>query len=295
MLGIVFIGCVESSYILLSNLLKSGAHVSGVITMRSSTFNADFKSLEPLAAQYKIDCLCTQDINDASTIDFILNKKPDVIYCFGWSKLISQRILDIPPMGVVGFHPAALPSNKGRHPIIWALALGMKKIASTFFIMDAGADRGDIIIQAEIDIQYEDNAATLYTKVLDAAIMQMLAFTDGFRDGTIMKSQQNKNEGNTWRKRNRFDGQIDWRMSTEAIYNLVRALTHPYVGAHFIFNNREIKVWRCEEVKTSDYVNIEPGKVIKVNTDMDYFVKAYDGVIHVLLSDSVNLSEGEYL
>ena len=36
-------------------------------------------------------------------------------------------------MGVLGFHPSELPKNRGRHPLIWALALGLKKSASTFF------------------------------------------------------------------------------------------------------------------------------------------------------------------
>ncbi|MFQ8877714.1 MAG: hypothetical protein ACLR7N_03875 [Roseburia hominis] len=41
--------------------------------------------------------------------------------------------------------------------------------------------------------------------------------------------------GNVWRKRGKRDGEIDWRMSSRAIYNLVRALTKPYVGAHFVY------------------------------------------------------------
>lgn len=35
-------------------------------------------------------------------------------------------------------------------------------------------------------------------------------------------------------RRGVLDGQIDWRMSSRAIYNLVRALTRPYPGAHFL-------------------------------------------------------------
>ena len=48
---------------------------------------------------------------------------------------------------VIGFHLAAMPANRGRHPIIWALVLGLQETASTFFFMDEGADSGDIISQ----------------------------------------------------------------------------------------------------------------------------------------------------
>lgn len=78
------------------------------------------------------------DINDNSSVKFIRECNPDIIYCFGWSQLIKSEILNIPKLGVIGNHPAELPKNRGRHPIIWALALGLKQTASTFFIMNEG-------------------------------------------------------------------------------------------------------------------------------------------------------------
>lgn len=46
---------------------------------------------------------------------------------------------------LIGFHPANLPQNRGRHPIIWALFLSLQETASTFFMMDEDTDSGDII------------------------------------------------------------------------------------------------------------------------------------------------------
>ncbi len=292
---ILFIGCVESSFILLETLLKNGFKVSGIITMKQSALNADFKSLEPLAKAYGIESICTEDVNDDFTFDFIKKVNPDVIYCFGWSKLIGEKILRLPENGVVGFHPAELPENRGRHPLIWALALGLEKTASTFFIMDKGADTGDIISQQRIAIVYKDTAQTLYQKVLETACTQVVRITQAFADGTITRRPQMKKDGNTWRKRSKGDGQIDWRMSSRGIYNLVRALTHPYVGAHFVYDGKDIKVWACEELAAAGRENIEPGKILKVISNKDFFVKANDGIIHVLDSDPVELAEGDYL
>jgi methionyl-tRNA formyltransferase len=63
-------------------------------------------------------------------------------FCLGWSNLLKAEILKAAPLGVIGFHPAALPANRGRHPLIWALGLGLDETATTFFFMDKGADRG---------------------------------------------------------------------------------------------------------------------------------------------------------
>lgn len=292
---IVFIGCLKSSYTILECLLQNNYMIDGIVTMDSSPINADFHSLIPLAKKYRIDCFSTKNVNDTETLDFIKEKSPDIIYCFGWSRLIGREILSVPSCGVVGFHPAALPANRGRHPLIWALALGLKKTASTFFLMDEGADTGSIISQREIDIDYEDDAQSLYNKVLLTAKKQVLAFTEEFHNNHIMPIPQNIDDGNTWRKRGRMDGQIDWRMSCDGIYNLVRALTHPYVGAHFMWNDREIKVWKCNVISTRAYGNIEPGKVLSVHSSTDYIVKAYDGIVHITDSEEVKLSKGDYL
>ncbi|MBP3262365.1 formyltransferase family protein [Pseudobutyrivibrio sp.] len=291
----LFIGCVESSYVLLEAMFEAGYPVAGIVTMEQSAINADFKSLVPLAEKYNVPYICTKNVNDDETVGFIKNIAPEVIYCFGWSRLIGSEILALPKYGVVGFHPAALPCNKGRHPLIWALVLGLKETASTFFIMDEGADTGDIISQMPVAISDTDDAADLYAHVLEVAKKQVIEFTKAFAEERVEPKKQDPTAGNAWRKRGRADGQIDWRMSARAIYNLVRGLTHPYVGAHFMKGEAEVKVWKCQVIDTNDYANIEPGKIIKVNSQTDFVIKAYDGLVHVIDSDPVDLTEGEYL
>ena len=64
------------------------------------------------------------------------------------------------PLGVISSHPAALPANRGRHPILWALVLGLAETASTFLGMDDVADSCDDISQVRIRIDTFDNALT---------------------------------------------------------------------------------------------------------------------------------------
>lgn len=292
---IVYIGCVESSYKGLKTLLEAQKQVIGIITMETSTFNADFMDLSPLAKKYHIPCLYAKNINDLKVKDFIRTCSPDVIYCFGWSQLIHEEILAIPPYGVIGMHPAELPYNRGRHPLIWALALGLETTASTFFIMNAGADTGNIISQRKIKIKYTDYARDLYDRVMEAACEQILEFTNELENNDCVLKKQDIEIGNCWRKRGERDGTIDWRMSSRAIYNLVRALSYPYVGAQFMYKDKKIKVWKTEEIVDSRYSNIEPGKIVRYNSCSDFYVKAYDNIVHILECDEFDAKEGEYL
>ena len=144
---VVFIGTVEFSKRALEKLIKLNVNVIGVCTKKISDFNNDFSNLTPICKKNKIPIKYVKDINSKKNIEWIKSLAPDIIFCFGWSSLIKQELLNLPPMGVVGYHPAKLPQNRGRHPLIWTLVLGLKKSASSFFFMDQRADGGDILSQ----------------------------------------------------------------------------------------------------------------------------------------------------
>lgn len=294
MMKILFIGCVDSSRRLLQELIDEHKNVVGVITKKESNFNSDFFDLKPLCDQAHIPCCYVKNINDDDSMVFIKLLQPDIGFCFGWSQLLGETIINMFPQGVVGFHPAALPKNRGRHPIIWTLALGLTETASTFFMMSVGADEGDIVSQLRVPISYEDNAQTLYEKIMEKAVQQERELIKAFEKGTIQRIQQSIDDGNAWRKRRKADGEIDWRMSSRNIYNLVRSLSRPYVGAHFVYNGLEYKVWEVKEIKTDGLDNIEPGRVLGV-TKETLDIKVGEGGIRLIEFEHIDVKEGEYI
>ena len=96
------------------------------------------------------------------------------------------------------------------------------------------------------------------------------------------------------RKRNQKDGKIDFRMNSNSIYNLVRSLTKPYVGAHLEYNGESITIWKTEKLNFTEK-NIESGKVIESKAD-NLIVKTYDGAIKIVEHEFKELPKvGEYL
>ncbi|HTE46552.1 MAG TPA: formyltransferase family protein [Gemmatimonadaceae bacterium] len=225
---------------------------------------------------------------------WIADRKPDVIFCFGWSRLLKQRLLQLAPLGVVGFHPTLLPSNRGRHPLIWALALGLTESGSTFFFMGEGADDGDILSQDRVRIDQSDDAGFLYEKITRCALGQIDAFVPQLASGSFTRVPQDHQRANSWRKREKADGRIDWRMGSLTIHNLVRALARPYPGAHFIHQGREVTVWKTEVVGGVES-NIEPGRVIGVEATGPT-VKCGERAIKLIETEPAFVpSIGEYL
>lgn len=140
-LRIAFIGCVASSRVALLTLLSLPAtlcEVVGIMTMRSNRINSDHVDLSDLAGS-GIPLMFVEDaVGDIAQADWLREYEPDLIFCVGWSRLLSDSVLRVAPRGVVGFHPAALPENRGRHPLVWALVLGLRQTASTFSLWIQG-------------------------------------------------------------------------------------------------------------------------------------------------------------
>ncbi len=267
-MNIVLIGCVHSSWQFLQALLEMPQiTVVGVVSRRQSEHNADFVDLTPLCEQQHIPLHYYSAAEPSATVRFIRQLKPDLLYCFGWSLLLPADILQLPSIAAVGFHPAKLPENRGRHPIIWALALGLKQTASSFFMLDEGADSGPLLSQQSLPILPDDNATSLYRRIMAIAVVQMQQMTIAFVNGTIRPEPQNHALANYWRKRGYQDGQIDWRMSAEAIHNLIRALAPPYPGAHFVYKSTTLVVQRSELSQQPARQNLEPGRVLATTAD----------------------------
>jgi methionyl-tRNA formyltransferase len=292
---VVFIGSVHLSKIMLDSVMaKEVLDVVGVCTLGEGYSNSDHFDLTPLCIELKIPVRYTPDINAPESLEWIRSLNPDVIFCFGWSRLIREPLLSIARLGVIGFHPTLLPANRGRHPIIWALTLGLDRTGSTFFLMNSGMDSGPIISQREVQIDISDDAGTLYGRIAKTAVSQIDELVRGISIDGPIGNPQDETLASYWRKRSTNDGLIDWRMPATGIRNLVRALRPPYMGAHFVRSEKSHTVWACNESDVSE-VSSEPGKVLQLS-DEGIIVKC--GVGSVLLTNVEpfpEICEGDYL
>ncbi len=297
-LRIAFIGTVQFSLAALEEVQavspSCGAQVVAVIAGAGGAGNADYADLSSYCATHHLPCLSTDNVHDEKSLACLRASRPDIVFCFGWSRLLKKEILTVAPLGVLGFHPAALPANRGRHPLIWALALGLTETASTFFFMTEGADAGDILSQERVLIANEDNAASLYAKIIAQARKQIRQFLPELSEREFQTKAQNPLYANSWRKRTVEDGRLDFRMGSRALYNLTRALAKPYPGAHVQWHGKPCPVWRLREAGAEPQ-NLEPGLVVGVEGGV-IRVKTSDGAVEILEHEIEPLPQpGSYL
>lgn len=288
---ILFVGGVEFSRHCLQEVVKSGGNVVGVITVekKDAKFNSDYVDLGETASRLDIPVHYVEKIRNPESVALIRSIAPDVIFVFGFSQLISKEILDIPRLGCVGTHPALLPKNRGRHPLIWALVEGLPQSGLTFFYLDEGADSGDIMWQKPFTIGLNDDASTLYGKIRDLASQAIAEFVPQLNSNTAPRIQQDASQATYWRKRTAQDGEIHWEQPGMTIYNLVRALTHPYPGSHTFLGKEKIIVWKAlpPVSESAGSGTEEPGTVVEAS-GATRRVRTGDGYLTILEYSSTN-------
>ncbi len=157
---------------------------------------------------------------------------PDLVLVVGFSQIIPKALLDVPPLGVIGFHSAVLPGRRGCSPLIWAVIDGLRETGVTMFQMAEGIDTGDVIDVERFPIEPDDAAADLLRKADQATITLLRRNLTSLLDGTAPRVPQDDTQCTYTRKRGPADGEIDWSRPAQDIVNLVRALAPPYPVAH---------------------------------------------------------------
>ena len=270
-------------------LNESGCDIQELISLPSHLLpdnSIDIKNFSiDIGAQY----FETENINSESTKEHIRNLSPDIIFS-SWPKIIDSELLTIPTYGVIGTHPTALPFNRGRHPLQWEIVLGMRESKLSFFWMDLGVDTGPVILQVPYRIEPADTILTLSDRLNALAYSATLSLGERLVLGDVPKGDaRNHSISNTWRKRDRFDVLIDFRMNGDDILALIRSFADPYPCASFILEICHFNVLNGEMVDSEFYVPLqylEPGHVIKLD---GYFlhIKSSNKVLKLRLKQNI--------
>lgn len=124
-------------------------------------------------------------INNSLVTELITKINPDVVVVNG-TRIISKNILSKINCPVINMHAGITPLYRGVHGGYWALVNNDRaNCGVTVHLVDAGVDTGEVIDQAEIEIDDQDNFLTYPMKQLQAGIPLLITSVQHAIDGTI--------------------------------------------------------------------------------------------------------------
>ena len=192
---IVFMGTPEFAVQPLKALIREGYEIAGVFTQPDRPRGRG-KKLVPgpvkiAAEEAGIPVYQPERIRKTGVED-LRNLKPDLCVTAAFGQILSQEILDIPPLGNINVHASLLPKHRGAAPIAYAIMNGESKAGVTTMFMDAGIDTGDMLLQEDTEIGESETCAELTERLSRIGADLLIRTIKQLEAGTLVRYKQNE-------------------------------------------------------------------------------------------------------
>jgi methionyl-tRNA formyltransferase len=267
MTRLIFMGYHNVGYFCLKALIEMcrdfGDEIAAVVTHADNPQeNIWFASVRDLAFQHHLPVYQPEDPNDPAFVVAMRRLQPDFLFSCYYRHMLKKPLLDLPKLGALNIHGSLLPKYRGRVPVNWVLVHGESETGMTLHYMAEKADRGDMVGQKRVLITPEDTAFTLFAKMTVAAAELLRDTYPLLRAGQALRLPQDHSQASYFGGRGPEDGRILWTKPAPEIYNLVRAVTHPYPGAFTNLSGRKLFVWWGRALAEPVQSGAVPGRVV---------------------------------
>lgn len=262
-------GTPEFAVPCLKTILSQKHEVAAVVTQPDRAKGRGKKLAPPpvkvLAEEAGIPVYQPERIKTPEFTQILKDLKPDAIIVVAFGQILSQEILDIPPLGCINVHASLLPKYRGAAPINWCIINGEQVTGVTTMFMDKGLDTGDMIIKKETEIGENETAGELHDRLAELGASALAETLELLAKGTAPRIPQNDAEATYAPIMTKALGKIDWSKSACEIRNLIRG-TYPWPGAFTTYNGKMFKIFHAE-VCEQDRINERWGIITKVEKD----------------------------
>ncbi len=283
---VIFMGTPEIAATILKALLNEKIDVIAVVTQpdkpKGRGNEIAFSDVKKVALEYSLPIYQPKRARDESFINEIRCLKPDMIIVAAFGQILSQELLDIPPLGCINVHASLLPKYRGAAPIQQVIIDGEEKTGVTIMKMDVGIDTGDMIYKEEVKIEPKETGGSLHDKLADIGAHALLVALKQITDGTAVYEKQDDTKATHVKQFKKELGNLDFHKDAVVLERLIRGL-NPWPSAYTKLHQKTLKIWNADVVAFVEGIHPEEyvcGSIVAVNKD-SFIIKTGKGYLDV--------------
>ena len=202
---------------------------------------------------------------------------PDLCVTAAFGQILSQEILDIPPLGNINVHASLLPKHRGAAPIAYAIMNGDREAGVTTMYMDAGIDTGDILLQEKTGIGENETCGEL-TAILSRLGAELLIRTvRELENGTLKRIPQNEEDMTYDPMLNKAMSVLDFTQEADLVRGRINGL-NPWPCASVPLGCERLKLLRAVKDEGCGM----PGTVIEADPRKGLLIACGKGAVRIL-------------
>jgi methionyl-tRNA formyltransferase len=161
-LRILFFGTPEFALVSLDALLRSQHQVIGVVTQpdrpRGRGQRVSESPVKQRAVNAGLPVLQPERLRDTEFVETVTGLEADLGVVAAYGKILTDRVLAIPPLGMVNVHGSVLPRYRGAAPVHRAIIAGETETGVTIMRVVKALDAGPMFAKATRPIAADETS-----------------------------------------------------------------------------------------------------------------------------------------
>ncbi len=282
-LRIVFMGTPEFAVPSLKILVENEFNIVGAITApdkpKGRGRQLSVSAVKAYCQTQEIRLLQPTNLKSESFLNELQSLDANLFVVVAF-RMLPEVVWTLPKYGTFNLHGSLLPNYRGAAPINWAIINGESETGVTTFFIEKEIDTGNIIFQDKEIISKDDDAGTLYNRLMERGAQLVLKTVKAVADGNVeAKPQKLPDHVSAAPKIHRETCEISWNQPAENVYNFIRGMS-PYPAAWTTIGDSTCKILKSTIEKNKGETKL-PGQYW-VEENKDLYFKTIDGVIKIL-------------
>ena len=249
-----FFGTPDFALKFLNYLYENNAEISFIVTQPASVSGRG-KKINPSPVQKwglekNLKVYSPTKVNDLNFRKNIKEQKVDFIIVVAYGNLIDDFIINFPKFLTINVHASLLPKWRGAAPIQRSILNDDKETGICIMKVEEKLDAGPIIKLKKIKIKFNDNAGSLYQKMILVGLPLLVEAIKEIMKKNYKMTFQKANLSTYAKKIKKSETRIKWEENAKVINLKIRAF-NPFPGAWTKIRggDKRIKILKSEVVK----------------------------------------------
>jgi methionyl-tRNA formyltransferase len=244
-------------------LLDSHHRVVGVLTQpdrpKGRGQQLTRSSVKVLAEERGLPIAQPQKLRSAPDTQQLAAWQPDLMVVVAYGLILPPAVLHLPRLGCLNIHASLLPRWRGAAPVQRAILAGDAQTGITIMRMDAGLDRGPIVLQRTTAIGSEDFTGSLQDRLAALGAQALLQALEQIGPFGVRSTPQAEDGITYAAKLDKREALIRWEDTAIAIERQIRAF-NPWPVAETHLEGQQLRIFAARAREGAS--NQLPGTIV---------------------------------
>jgi methionyl-tRNA formyltransferase len=259
--------------------------------------------IKSAALSYGLKVRQPDKVSSAAFIEELSGFQPDVLVTAAYGQILSNKLLEIPPLGCLNVHASLLPRWRGAAPIHRAIMAGDDVTGVTIMKTVRALDAGPVLGTEAVSITASDTVGTIHDRLAESGAKLLARLLPIYASGRLVPRAQDESQVTYAARILREDEWVRFTGGKWAVHNHVRGLS-PWPGATVLFDGQPLKLWQTHwpegnaEASGDDLLPEAPLGTVSLLGNGSVFVKCNDGWLElssVQPSGKKRMSAGDWM